>query len=386
MLNKRLINLLPGIGIRTAKSVFWEWLALICSIAVTICVCIFLNKCFIEKSVDFFSSMKIGIIILACVILRAVTVKLYSDNSAATARDVKKLMRECIFDRLCKIGVSYKKHISTAEAVQVSVEGIDQLEAYFSQYMPQLFYALASTLTLFVFLCFISIKTAVVLLICVPIIPLSIIGVQKIATRLLSKYWDSYTTLGDSFLENIQGLTTLKIYRSDDMKHKEMNRNAEAFRKGTMRVLIMQLNSISIMDIVSYGGAAAGITAAVYELAKGNITFFSAMVTVLLSAEFFIPFRQLGSFFHVAMNGAAAADKIFRILDTEIAAVPDSEAVSGADISFNNVSFAYDSDKTVLRNISLTLPGKGLYALAGQSGCGKSTFLKTLNRMNDLVE
>lgn len=373
MLNKRLIGLLPGVGKRTAKSVFLEWLALLCSAAVTVCICLFLDKCFREQPLSLRFSLTICVISVVCVIARAVFVRLYSENSAETARMLKKILREKIFNHLCEIGVSYNAHISTAEAVQVSVEGIEQLEAYFAQYMPQLFYSLASTVTLFAFLCFISVKTAVILLICVPIIPLSIIGVQKIAKKLLSKYWDSYTDLGDSFLENIQGLTTLKIYRSDDMKHKEMNRNAELFRKATMRVLIMQLNSISIMDIVAYGGAAVGIIAAIWELSFGSITFFKAMVTVLLSAEFFIPLRQLGSFFHVAINGAAAADKIFRILDTDVNSVSDCASVTGTAVSFKNVSFSYNKDNTILRGINLTFPERGLFALAGKSGSGKST-------------
>lgn len=374
MLNKRLIKLVPRVSSRTVFSVFFQWLSLICSITVTVLICRYLNICLAQKSVGFELSIQTGAVICGCVILRAVFVKIYSEFSAETARIVKKSLRDSIFKHLCKIGVSYKNYISTAEAVQVSVEGIDQLEVYFSQYMPQLFYSIVSTLTLFLFLCFINIKTAVILLICVPIIPLSIVAVQKIAKKLLSKYWDSYTTLGDSFLENIQGLTTLKIYQSDDIKHKEMNKNAEAFRKATMRVLTMQLNSISIMDIVAYGGAAVGIIAAIFELKNENINFYSAMITVLLSAEFFLPLRQLGSFFHVAMNGSAAADKIFRILDTNPKTVPlDNENINNAEIFFNNVSFSYHDNKKVLSGIDLYIPSSGLFAVVGKSGSGKST-------------
>lgn len=378
MLNKRLIGLMPDVLLRTARSVFFQWLALLCSAAVTVCICLYLDRLSQFRSADLQFTASIAAATVAAVFLRCIFTSAYSNNSARTARRIKRVLREKIFDRLCLIGVSYSKSISTAEAVQVGVEGAEQLEAYFSQYLPQLFYALASTITVFVFLCFSCFKAAVILLICVPVIPLSIIGVQKIAKKLLSKYWDSYTDLGDSFLENIQGLTTLKIYRSDALKHEEMNANAERFRNATMRVLIMQLNSISIMDIIAYGGAAIGIIAAVSELSYGNITFFRAMVTVLLSAEFFLPLRQLGSFFHVAMNGAAAADKIFRILDAHPASDPRSCKISGSAIKLDKLSFSYDGGKNALDRISLSIPEHGLFALCGKSGCGKSTIAKLL--------
>lgn len=374
MLNKRLIGLLPNAFKRTAVSVFWEWLALLCSVSVTVLVCRTLDSALTDIKI---SPYIIPLTALAAV-LRAVFIRISKNNSAKTARAVKKIIRDKIFTKLCNIGISYQKNISTAEAVQVSVEGIEQLEIYFSQYMPQLFYAAVSTLTIFVLLCFISIKSALILIFCVPIIPLAIVGVQTLAKKLLAKYWDSYTTLGDSFLENIQGLTTLKIYRSDGMKHKEMNKNAELFRKATMGVLIMQLNSISIMDIVAYAGAALGIIAAVSELNSGNISFYQAMLAILLSAEFFIPLRKLGSFFHVAMNGAAAAEKLFRIFDTECPPKKKPQPLNGNDIIISSLSFSYDGDKTTLNKVSLAFENTGLYSIAGKSGCGKSTIAKLL--------
>lgn len=374
MLNKQLIGLLPNAFKRTAVSVFWEWLALLCSVSVTVLVCRTLDSALTDIKI---SPYIIPLTALAAV-LRAVFIRISKNNSAKTARAVKKIIRDKIFTKLCNIGVSYQKYISTAEAVQVSVEGIEQLEIYFSQYMPQLFYAAVSTFTIFVLLCFISIKSALILIFCVPVIPLAIIGVQTLAKKLLAKYWDSYTTLGDSFLENIQGLTTLKIYRSDGMKHKEMNKNAELFRKATMRVLIMQLNSISIMDIVAYAGAALGIITAVSDLNSGNISFYQAMLAILLSAEFFIPLRRLGSFFHVAMNGAAAAEKLFRIFDTECPPQKKMQPLNGNDIIISSLSFSYDGDKTTLNKVSLAFENTGLYSIAGKSGCGKSTIAKLL--------
>lgn len=199
--------------------------------------------------------------------------------------------------------------------MQVSVEGVDQLETYFGAYLPQFFYSLLAPLTLFAVLAFVSLPSAVVLLICVPLIPIVIAAVQTWAKKLLSKYWGQYTTLGDTFLENLQGLTTLKIYQADACKNEEMNREAEKFRKITMKVLTMQLNSITIMDLVAYGGAALGIIMAVTQYQAGKVSFAGSLAVILLSADFFIPMRQLGSFFHVAMKGMAASDKIFRLLD-----------------------------------------------------------------------
>lgn len=377
MLNKRLLGLLPEAKKYTAISLLFQWLALICSISASVCISMYIYSAFAGKLSGLLAVCLIPAILLF-VFLRGFFTKKYVGVTSESARFVKKKMRSLIFSHLCKTGASYKKHVTTAEAVQVGVDGIDQLESYFSGYIPQLFYAGASTVTLFVFLSFVCFPAAITLLICVPLIPMAIIAVQKIAKRLLSKYWDSYTTLGDSFLENIQGLTTLKIYRADEAKHIEMNKNAESFRKATMRVLVMQLNSIAVMDIVAYAGAAAGIITAVIQLAGGNITIFAALIVILLSAEFFIPVRTLGSFFHTAMNSSAAADKIFKIIDIEAKDKGCDFTPDKADIRFENVSFGYDGGNQILHNICLEIPKNGLYALAGTSGCGKSTIAKIL--------
>ncbi len=379
MLNKRLLRLIPGIYSSIGKSVFFQWLSLICNITVTFAICRFLNNIYIYKSFNMFFVFKTIVIIAFAIILRSLFTKKYMTLSEHTAQKAKKTLREKIFNRLCSIGISYKNYVSTAEAVQVSVEGIDQLEVYFSQYIPQLFYSVLSVITLFIIFSFLSFKTALVFIVCVPLIPLSIVLVQNFAKKLLSKYWTSYTNLGDTFLENIQGLTTLKIYGSDAQKHIEMNENAELFRKATMRVLIMQLNSISVMDIVAFGGAALGIIIGLSELSNGNITFISAMIIILLSSEFFIPLRRLGSFFHVAMNGVAAANKIFRILDIKEDNNSQNNNISDFNgISVNALTFAYEDNADIIKNINFTLPEKGLFAIAGKSGCGKSTLASIL--------
>ena len=379
MLNKRLLELIPKVFTYTAQAVFFQWLSLLCNIAFTISICRFINYCFYNKT---FNSQilieTLGVTIIS-ILLRAFFTKININITSRTSQQAKKILREKIFDKLCKIGISYKNYVSTAEAVQVSVEGIDQLEVYFSQYVPQLFYSIISVITLFILFSIFSIKVAIVFIVCVPIIPLSIVLIQKFAKRLLSKYWNSYTNLGDTFLENIQGLTTLKIYGCDEQKHIEMNRNAELFRKATMKVLIMQLNSISVMDLVAFGGSAIGIIIGILEFKNGNIALLNMLIIILLSAEFFIPLRQLGSFFHIAMNGASAADKIFRILDIEhIENENKNILIENYNINFKNVSFSYDGNRTILNNINIALPNKGLFTLVGKSGCGKSTIASIL--------
>lgn len=267
--------------------------------------------------------------------------------------------------------------------VQVSTEGVEQLETYFGKYLPQLFYSLIAPVTLFVILSRVSLKASIILLICVPLIPVSIVAVQKIAKKLLDKYWSIYTGLGDSFLENLQGLTTLKIYQADQQKADEMDMESQNFRRITMKVLTMQLNSTSVMDIVAYGGAAIGMAVAVSEFLKGNISISGTLCIVLLASEFFLPLRLLGSFFHIAMNGMAASDKIFKILDLPEPQTGEKILPEGSlDISFKNVHFAYEEDREILKGIDLYLPAGSFVSLVGESGCGKSTIAGIISAKN----
>ena len=275
---------------------------------------------------------------------------------------------------MLKLGASYNEQVSSSEVVQVSTEGVEQLETYFGKYLPQLFYSLIAPVTLFVILSRVSLKASIILLICVPLIPVSIVAVQKIAKKLLDKYWSIYTGLGDSFLENLQGLTTLKIYQADQQKADEMDMESQNFRRITMKVLTMQLNSTSVMDIVAYGGAAIGMAVAVSEFLKGNISISGTLCIVLLASEFFLPLRLLGSFFHIAMNGMAASNKIFKILDLPESQTGEKILPEGSlDISFKNVHFAYEEDREILKGIDLYLPAGSFVSLVGESGCGKST-------------
>ena len=296
-----------------------------------------------------------------------------SQMSYLSSKAVKSILREQIYRKLLRLGASYREQTGTSEIVQVAVEGVDQLETYFGAYLPQFFYAMLAPLTLFACLSFVSLSAALVLLVCVSLIPVAIAAVQTWAKKLLANYWVQYTALGDTFLENLQGLTTLKIYQSDGFKQEEMNQEAESFRRITMKVLTMQLNSITIMDLIAYGGAALGVVLSVTQYRAGQVDLAGCLLIILLSADFFIPMRQLGSFFHIAMNGMAASEKIFRLLDLpepERGTAPFPEDCS---ITCTGLGFAYEPDRPILHGIELAVPKGSFTAIVGESGCGKST-------------
>ncbi len=381
MINKRLISSVSESKKYIAGNVVVQWLSMITNMAMIFSIAKMLEK-LITK--DFDSGVALTAITAAiAVVVRFACSKFQARFSYLSSKTVKKTLREMIYKKLLRLGSSYKEQVSTSEVVQVSVEGVDQLETYFGAYLPQFFYAMIAPITLFIVLSFVSIKAAVILLICVPMIPVAIVFVQKIAKKLLSKYWGQYTALGDTFLENLQGLTTLKIYQADGYKNKVMNEESEKFRKITMKVLTMQLNSITIMDLVAFGGAALGIIVAASEYSKGNIGFAGCFAIIMLSADFFIPMRQLGSFFHVAMNGMAASDKIFRLLD-----LPEPEKRSetidpnNCGIAVKDLSFSYDESREVLHGINMDIPVNSFTAIAGESGCGKSTISAILMGRN----
>lgn len=323
MINKRLIGTVSEGKKYIVGNVASQWLSLAANIAMMTALTRLLAMLF-TKTAD-----RDSMILTAAVAAIALTVRFFCTVTASrmsflSSKTVKKTLRGKIYRKLLRLGASYKEQVKTSEVVQVAVEGVDQLETYFGAYLPQFFYAMLAPLTLFVVLCFVNVPSAVVLLVCVPFIPVAIAAVQTWAKKLLSKYWGQYTALGDTFLENLQGLTTLKIYQADGYKHEEMNAEAEKFRRITMKVLTMQLNSITIMDLIAYGGAALGILMAATQYRAGHVTLAGCLLIILLSADFFIPMRQLGSFFHIAMNGMAASDKIFRLLD-----LPEAEKKDG---------------------------------------------------------
>ena len=377
MINKRLVRLLSDGKKYIYGNIFFQWINLIANIVAIFLISSFISDTYYGNVTD--AKLVRLIVILAIAVLTRVTCNVASSKmSYLSSKKVKQVLRHKIMEKMLTLGSSYNEKVRTSEVVQVSVEGVEQIETYFGLYLPQLFYSLLAPLTLFAVIVFMSFTPAIVLLLCVPLIPISIAAVQTFAKKLLAKYWGKYTGLGDTFLENLQGLTTLKIYQADEYKNKKMNEEAEEFRKITMKVLTMQLNSITIMDIVAYGGAALGIILTVKQFVAGNIRLDQAIAIILLSADFFIPMRQLGSFFHIAMNGMAAIDKIFKILDLE---VPEEKTMSlpgKGSIKVENLSFAYDESHNVLNDISIELLEQGMVSLVGASGSGKSTMASLL--------
>ncbi|MBS6706891.1 MAG: ABC transporter ATP-binding protein/permease [Lachnospiraceae bacterium] len=382
MIKTRLIQLLSHAGKYIVYNVLWQWFALLCQIAVVFSITALLEGA-VTGNLQTQDMVRTAAVFAAAALIRFGCDRGAAHASFAASVDVKRILREKIYDKLLRLGASYREQTATSEVVQMAAEGVEQLETYFGRYLPQLFYSLLAPVTLFAVLSFVSLKASVVLLICVPLIPISIVAVQKFAKRLLSRYWGVYTGLGDSFLENLQGLTTLKIYQADGQKAEEMDQEAERFRNITMKVLTMQLNSTSVMDIVAYGGAAVGMIVAVSEYLSGTLSFAGALTIILLASEFFIPLRLLGSFFHIAMNGMAASDKIFCLLD-----LPEPEkgtkelGGSSLDVDFENVSFSYEEDRQILKEISFRIPAGSMVSLVGESGCGKSTAAAVLMGRN----
>ena len=374
MIDKKLIREVGSSLYHIKRNVGYQWLMLVLNILL-ITVLTWLLAALLSGAQ--LSSGAIGIVIgtaVLVIVLRHYLGVLAAISSERASHAVKQQLREKIYRKLLSLGGSYHERVSTSEIVQVSVEGVDQLETYFSSYLPQFFYSMLAPVTLFVALVFVNWKAAVVLFVCVPLIPISIAAVQTFAKKLLSRYWGQYTSLGDHFLENLQGLTTLKIYQADERQQRIMNEEAEKFRRITMKVLTMQLNSITIMDLVAFGGAALGIGIAVWELHSGAITLQAALMTILLAAEFFLPMRTLGSFFHIAMNGMAASDKIFRLIELPAEKSGEQALVPMPfPITFANVSFSYDGERTVVSNLNMRLPQGSFTAIVGPSGCGKST-------------
>lgn len=380
MINKRLIGTVPESKRYIAGNVICQWVSLAASIAMMGAVSRMFQGLY-EGDISA-RILPVTLTALGAVMVRAICSVLAARMGYLSGRAVKKTLRERIYRKLLRLGSAYKEQVNTSEVVQVAVEGVDQLETYFGAYLPQFFYALLAPLTLFAVLSFVSFPAALVLLVCVPLIPVTIAAVQRWAKKLLARYWGQYTVLEDTFLENLQGLTTTKIYQSDAYKHQQMNEQSERFRKITMKVLTMQLNSITVMDLIAYGGGALGVILAVLEFRSGRVDLAGCVLIILLAADFFLPMRLLGSFFHIAMNGMAASDKIFRLLDLpeeeeKKAAVPEA-----GTISCENLSFSYDADRQILREVNLVFPRGSFTAIVGESGCGKSTLASILMGRN----
>lgn len=382
MMDKRLLALVPEALRHVLATVVWQWVGLLGNAAMVWVIARALAALAGGGTVPA-SALTI---LSAGIVARTISARLASRESFVASQGVKKTLRRRIYEKLLALGPGYVEAVPTAEVVQLSVEGCEQLETYFGQYLPQLFYAVLAPVTLFFMVAPVCLPAAVVLLVCVPLIPVTIVAVQKVAKRILGDYWDQYAELGDSFLENLQGLTTLKIYQADASRHEAMNAEAERFRVVTMKVLSMQLNSIIVMDIVALGGAVAGMAVALAFAAAGAVDLFGCLFIILISADFFLPMRQLGSYFHVAMNGIAASEKIFRLLGLPDPAPRPLIPERGDHFSMGRVSFSYEEGRRVLDNVDIDVPSVGLTAIVGESGSGKSTVAALLSGRHDDYE
>ena len=317
--------------------------------------------------------------VCACIGLavRYVTTRLVGDLKDTLGRSVKKDLRERVYNKIVRLGVRSTDDMSMAGLTQIALEGVEQLDLYYSSYLPQFFYAMLAPLLLFAITVGISWRVALVLLCCVPLIPLSIIAVSKWAKKIFAKYWGKYTSMGDSFLDSVQGLKELKIFGADAAQHRKMNETSEEFRKITMKVLVMQLASTTIMDLVAYGGAGLGIAMALLSVTRWGLSPIAALFLILVAVDFFLPLRAFGSAFHIAMNGVSAGQKILSLLGQDDP-VWGQEAVTDTELKLEGVTFSYDGKRDVLENVTMTFPRHGMTALVGESGCGKSTVVNLL--------
>lgn len=379
MINKKLLSFDRGALRYVGLNVLFQWLGMLCNVVFVTVIAGLLGSVF-DGTLTQSSLVQGTLLCVATVPVRYGLTICASSMSDKASKDVKRTLRSNIYAKLTRLGAGYSETIATSEVVMLASEGVEQIDTYFAKYLPQLFYSLLAPLTLFILLVGVHARSAIILLCCVPLIPMSIVAVQKFAKKLLAKYWGEYTTLGDSFLENIQGLTTLKIYQADGWKHEEMNAQAERFRKITMKVLTMQLNSVTLMDLMAYGGAGLGIISAVAAFAAGQLSLTSTLKIVLLAADFFLPLRLLGSYFHIAMNGAASAEKIFKLLAADEKA-DGTRTLDTTDttLKLEHITFGYEKDRTILNDISLTIPQGSFVSLVGESGCGKSTIAALLS-------
>ena len=375
MVDKELFRLIGGNKKYIFIAVLLQAIGLVANVAITGSVCYAVYLLTQNAEAVKFVYPLIGAAIGIAV--RYLCSRATGDIKDKLGRSVKKDLRERVYNKIVKLGVKTTDGMSMAGLTQVSVEGVEQLDLYYSSYLPQFFFAMIAPVILFLICVWIDWRTALVLIACVPLIPVSIVAVSKYAKKIFAKYWGKYTSMGDKFLDSVQGLKELKIFQADAAQHVKINESAEEFRVITMKVLVMQLASTTIMDLVAYGGAGVGIALAVCGAAFWGLNPIAALFLCLVAVEFFLPLRAFGSAFHVAMNGASAGKKIISLLNT-----PDpewgTETVDGKEIKLENLTFSYDGKRDVLKNVNMTFPERGMTAIVGESGCGKSTVVNML--------
>ena len=379
MINKKLLALLD----ENKKYIFYAVGLMIVglfanlSITASICYAIQYAAEYASSGSDAQGFILPAIVVVIAMAIRYVTSRRIGDLKDTLGRNVKKDLRQKIYDKIIKLGVRTTDNMSMAGLTQLSMEGVEQLDLYYSAYIPQFFYAMIAPIILFVVTVRINWAVALVLLACVPLIPMSIIAVSRYAKKIFAKYWGKYTSMGDSFLDSVQGLKELKIFQADAAQNIKMNETSEEFRKITMKVLVMQLASTTIMDMVAYGGAGLGMALTIHAVVNGSLSAYAALFLILVAVDFFLPLRAFGSAFHIAMNGASAGNKILSLL-----AQPDpvwgSETVDGTDITVKDVTFSYDGTRDVLKHASMNFGSTGMCAIVGESGSGKSTVVNLL--------
>lgn len=379
MIDKNLLRLLGDNKKYIFIAVALMVLGLLANVGITACICWAINLAIRYEECNG------GAIVFLCpalgaaigIAVRYIASRKVGDVKDTLGRKVKKDLREQVYNKIVKLGVRSTDGMSMAGLTQISMEGVEQLDLYYSSYIPQFFYAMLAPFILFLITVWMEWRVALVLLCCVPLIPVSIVAVSKYAKKVFAKYWNKYTSMGDAFLDSVQGLKELKIFKADEAQHRKMNESAEEFRKITMKVLVMQLASTTIMDLVAYGGAGLGIAMAILSVINWGLDPVTALFLILVAVDFFLPLRAFGSAFHVAMNGASAGKKIIALLET-----PDpvwgSEKVDGNEIQLKNITFSYDGKRDVLKNVNMSFGKNGMSAIVGESGCGKSTIVNML--------
>ncbi len=379
MIDKKLLHLLGDNKKYIFYTVALMIVGLFANITITACIC------YIVKLVSEYEIHSGGVIIFLWpiliafigIIVRYIIARLVGNLKDTLGRYVKKDLREQIYNKIVNLGVRSTDEMSMAGLTQLSIEGVEQLDLYYSSYIPQFFYAMLAPIILFCITVWIDWRVAFVLLVCVPLIPISIVAVSKYAKKIFAKYWGKYTSMGDRFLDSVQGLKELKIFKADAAQHLRMNETSEEFRKITMKVLVMQLASTTIMDLVAYAGAGVGIAFAVLSVVNRGLSPFLALFLILVAVDFFLPLRAFGSAFHVAMNGASAGNKILSLLE-QPNSIWGEEIVSDTQLKIENATFSYDGKRDVLKNVSMKFPKTGMVSIVGESGCGKSTIVNIL--------
>ncbi len=372
MFNKKLLNELKSEKIQILKLLLIKIIQMTANVAM-----IFLMGKSIETLISSsFSGSKFILFMILIIGLNIFLIKIEASISYKASYRIKNTLRERLMKKVFSFKMEYGSKISISEVINLGVEGIEQLNLFYSALLPQLLFSLIGPLILFFILSFLNFKIAIIMLLLIPLIPIAIIMVQKLAKKVVKTYWKSYTNLSEVFIDFLYGLTSLEVFNADEDYNDLLNAKAEDFRVKTMKLLMMQLNNITVLDLISYAGSALGIILSIYYYSKGQLSVFAAFSFILLSQEFFLPLRRLGALFHVAMNGITAANSLFEILDLD--SIEDFEDLiqdEKVDIEVRNLNFSY-GEKEILKDLNMKIKSNKITAIVGESGCGKSTLAK----------